>query len=199
MMLYLRLFYEFCKAGLFAVGGGLATLPFLYDISDSTGWFTHSQLADMVAISESTPGPIGINCATYVGYVSASSEYGAAGGILGGIVATLGLVFPALVVIIIVSKILKKFSDNKYVQFVLFGFRAASVAMIAVACLSLARISLLNLGLYTETGLLADLFNYKALILAAVLVVLTNVKKLKDIHPGFYLLGSAVLGVIFSF
>ena len=78
MMLYLRLFFEFFKTGLFAVGGGMATLPFMYDISDRTGWFTHAQLADMIAVSESTPGPIGVNMATYVGFT--------AGGVPGAIV-----------------------------------------------------------------------------------------------------------------
>ena len=89
-MVYLRLFFEFFRAGLFAVGGGLATLPFLYEISDKTGWFTHQQLADMVAISESTPGPIGVNMATYVGFTT--------GGLLGSVVATLGLIAPAAII-----------------------------------------------------------------------------------------------------
>ena len=69
-MLYLQLFWEFFKTGLFAVGGGLATLPFLQDMADRTGWFTHAQLADMLAVSESTPGPIGVNMATYVGFTT---------------------------------------------------------------------------------------------------------------------------------
>lgn len=71
-MIYLRLFWEFFKTGLFSVGGGLATLPFIYDMSDRTGWFTYQQIADMVAVSESTPGPIGVNTATYVGYITAA-------------------------------------------------------------------------------------------------------------------------------
>lgn len=69
-MIYLRLFWEFFKTGLFAVGGGLATLPFIYDMSDRTGWFSYQQIADMIAVSESTPGPIGVNTATYVGYIT---------------------------------------------------------------------------------------------------------------------------------
>ena len=85
-MIYLRLFWEFFKTGLFSVGGGLATLPFIYDMSDRTGWFTYQQIADMVAVSESTPGPIGVNTATYVGYIT--------GGVPGALVATLGLVTP---------------------------------------------------------------------------------------------------------
>ena len=91
MMIYLQLFFEFFKAGLFAIGGGMATLPFLYDISDKTGWFTYGQLADMVAISESTPGPIGVNMATYVGFTTA--------GISGSVIATLGLITPSIIII----------------------------------------------------------------------------------------------------
>ena len=92
-MIYLRLFYEFFKTGLFAIGGGLATLPFLSDMADRTGWFTHAQLADMLAVSESTPGPIGVNMATYVGFTT--------GGVGGALVATLGLVAPSIIVILI--------------------------------------------------------------------------------------------------
>ena len=100
-MIYLRLFFEFFKTGLFAVGGGMATLPFLYDMADKTHWFTSAQLADMIAVSESTPGPLGVNMATYVGF--------SVSGIPGGIIATLGLVCPAVVIIIIISKFLNKF------------------------------------------------------------------------------------------
>ena len=96
-MIYLQLFYEFFKTGLFAVGGGLATLPFLYDMADRTGWFTRPQLADMLAVSESTPGPIGVNMATYVGFVTR--------GIPGAIISTLGLVTPSVIVILILSLI----------------------------------------------------------------------------------------------
>ena len=99
-MIYLRLFWEFFKTGLFSVGGGLATLPFIYDMSDRTGWFTYQQIADMVAVSESTPGPIGVNTATYVGYIT--------GGVPGALVATLGLVTPAVICILIIASCLKK-------------------------------------------------------------------------------------------
>lgn len=95
-MIYLQLFYEFFKAGLFAVGGGLATLPFLHEISEKTGWFSIAELMDMIAVSESTPGPIGVNMATYAGFSTA--------GILGSLAATIGLVFPSVVIIIFVYK-----------------------------------------------------------------------------------------------
>ena len=156
-MIYLQLFYEFFKTGLFAVGGGLATLPFLQNISDKTGWFTREQLADMVAISESTPGPIGVNMATYAGFTSA--------GVLGSIVATLGLIMPALVIIVIVAGFLKKFQDNKYVQNAFYGLRPASIAMISAAGINVAKVALVNLGAYQLTGNIMDLLNLKAILL----------------------------------
>ena len=90
-----RLYWEFFKTGLFSVGGGLATLPFLIEMSARTGWFTSADIADMVAISESTPGPLGINMGTYVGYKTI--------GLFGGVVATLGIITPAIVIIILIS------------------------------------------------------------------------------------------------
>ena len=117
-MIYFQLFWEFLKVGLFTVGGGLASLPFLYDISDKTGWFSHAQLADMIAISESTPGPIGINMATYVGFTSA--------GVLGSVLATLGFIIPSIIIVSIVSRFLKKFSENKFVKGAFYGLRAVS-------------------------------------------------------------------------
>ncbi|MEG1863284.1 MAG: chromate transporter, partial [Oscillospiraceae bacterium] len=95
-MIYITLFYEFFKIGLFTFGGGLATIPFLQDLSQKTGWFTLSQLTDFIAISESTPGPVAVNMATYTGYEVA--------GILGGFVATLGLIFPAFILISLMAK-----------------------------------------------------------------------------------------------
>ena len=129
-MIYLQLFYEFFKTGLFAVGGGLATLPFLEDISERTGWFTRAQLADMLAVSESTPGPIGVNMATYVGFETA--------GILGSLCATFGLVLPSLIIILLVVKVLEKFRTNRYVEAAFYGLRPASVAMVASAGLGVA-------------------------------------------------------------
>ena len=122
-MMLLRLFWEFFKIGLFAVGGGMATIPFLYDLSDRTGWFTYTQLADMIAISESTPGPIGVNMATYVGYEMS--------GVLGSISTTLGFVAPSIIIIVIVSIFLQKFRDNRYVESAFYGLRPASSGLIA--------------------------------------------------------------------
>ena len=104
MMLYLRLFAEFFCTGLFSVGGGLATIPFLQDIGQRTGWFTSHELANMIAISESTPGPMGVNMATYVGFTSA--------GIPGSVIAVLGLITPSIIVIMIVATVLRRFRDS---------------------------------------------------------------------------------------
>ena len=113
-MILLRLFWEFFKTGLFAVGGGMATVPFLQDISAKTGWYTSGQLADMIAVSESTPGPLGVNMATYVGYTVGSQQLGGVGmGVVGAIVSTLGLIFPSIVVILIIGYFLKRFRDSK--------------------------------------------------------------------------------------
>ena len=184
-MLYLRLFIEFFKTGLFAVGGGLATLPFLSAMSEKTGWFTQAQLANMIAISESTPGPIGVNMATYVGFETA--------GTFGGLVATLGLITPSVIVIMIVSSFLNKYKDNKYVQAVFYGLRAASVALIASSLFSVVRMSLLNIDVYNVTGNVLDVFNFLNIFIAIALYVAT--KKYKA-HPVVFLFISAVLGVV---
>ena len=133
-MILWKLFWEFFKTGLFAIGGGMATVPFLQDISAKTGWFTSADLANMIAVSESTPGPMGVNMATYVGYTVGSQQLGGTGmGVVGAVVATLGLISPSIVVILIVAYFLKRFRDSKLVDSVLYGLRPASVALISAA------------------------------------------------------------------
>ncbi len=189
-MIYLLLFWEYLKIGLFSVGGGMATLPFLYDLSDKSGWFTHSQLADMLAVSESTPGPIGINMATYVGYT--------VGGIPGSIVATLGMVLPGLVLVMIIISILSKFRDNPYVNGAFYGLRAASVGLIAAAGILVAKIAFLG---NQEGGLnipALGALDIRAVILAALLLVLTRwVPITKKLHPAIFIAISAVIGIVF--
>ena len=136
-MILLRLFWEFFKTGMFSVGGGLATLPFIYDISDKTGWFTHQQIADMIAVAESTPGPIGINMATYVGFTTA--------GAVGSLIATLGIITPDIIIILIIASFLKKFRESKLVDSAFYGLRPASAALIAAAGWSVVKISLIHL------------------------------------------------------
>ena len=191
-MILLRLFWEFFKTGLFAVGGGMATLPFLYSIAERTGWFTAAQLADMIAVSESTPGPIGVNMATYVGFTVA--------GVPGAIIATLGLIAPEVIIILIIARVLQQFRQNKLVDAAFYGLRPCSIGLIAAAGLLVVKVAMLHTDLYFQTGRLAELVDWKAIALAAVLLVLTRwVKKTKKLHPIVFILGSAVVGVVFSF
>ena len=127
-MIYLRLFWEFFKTGLFAIGGGMATLPFLHDMGEATGWFTQGDLMNMLAVSESTPGPIGINMATYVGFT--------VGGVPGAVIATLGEVTPSIIVILIIAALLRSFRENRYVDRAFYGLRPASTGLIGAACVS---------------------------------------------------------------
>ena len=190
-MIYLQLFWEYFKAGLFAVGGGMATIPFLYEISDRTGWFTHRDLANMLAVSESTPGPIGVNMATYVGYVTGMKEGGVMNAILGALTASIGLVMPSLIVILIVAAMLKRFKNSPLVQKTFYGLRPASTGLIAAAGLSVA-IS----NLFDEA---ASSVNWKGCILAVVLWALTNkVGKTKKLHPIVFIGFSALVGIVFS-
>ncbi len=197
-MIYLRLFYEFFKVGLFSVGGGMATIPFLQDISERLNWFTTSELSDMIAVSESTPGPIGVNMATFAGYKTAFSIFhNQFAGILGGIVATLGLIAPAIVVIMLVAKALKKFSDNKYVKGAMYGLRAVSMALIAYAGLGVMKITLININAFSKSGNLTDLFVFKTIILAILIFVLQKI--FKKIHPIVFIIASAGVGIVFNF
>lgn len=191
-MIYLRLFFEFCKVGLFSVGGGLATIPFLTDLGERTGWFTSGQLADMIAISESTPGPMGVNMATYVGFAS--------GGVLGGVVSTLGLIFPSIVIILIIAKFLQKFRQSRAVDGVFYGLRAASVALITAALLQVARIALMfHEVLLPDTGAVTtELFYWQAILLAAVIFVLVKFTPLKKLHPICFIALAALAGIVFQ-
>ncbi len=193
-MLYIKLFWEFFKTGLFAIGGGMATIPFLYDMADSTGWFTRTDLANMIAVSESTPGPIGVNMATYVGFVSGMNNGGTLEALLGAVTATIGLITPSVIVILIVAAVLKSFRNNPYVNHAFYGLRPASTGLIAAAGISVV---VSNLFLNGQIGL--NSVNWKGWILAAVLWLLTNkVKKTKGLHPIVFIGLSAVAGILFS-
>lgn len=188
-MIYLRLFWEFFKTGLFSVGGGLATLPFIYDMSDRTGWFTYQQIADMIAISESTPGPIGVNTATYVGYIT--------GGIPGALIATLGLVTPAIIIILIIATCLKKFRENRFVDSAFYGLRPASTGLIAAAGYSVVLLALVDKAAFELSGRILELFSWKGIALALIIWLLTNVvKKTKNLHPIVFIAVSAVVGIL---
>ena len=189
-MTLLTLMLEFFKTGLFSVGGGLATLPFLYEISSRhPDWFTSADIADMIAISESTPGPIGINMSTYAGYSTA--------GIPGGVLASLSLALPSVIITLIIARFLAKFRQNRLVEGAFYGLRPASIAMITVAGLNVARIALVRLDALTAGGGgLGEFFIWKALILAVLIFV--GQKKLKW-SPVIFIALSAVIGIVFQF
>ncbi|MDR1570797.1 MAG: chromate transporter [Oscillospiraceae bacterium] len=187
-MILLQLFYEFFKIGLFAVGGGLATLPFLERVCEATGWFSHQTLVDMIAVSEATPGPIGINMATYAGYATA--------GIPGAICATLGEIAPSMIMVVLLARFLKAFAVNPTVKAIFYGIRPASVALIAAAGFGVLKITLLNLDASSE-GLLA-IFQWKSLALALAIFAALDIKKWK-IHPALAIACSAAIGIVFRF
>lgn len=199
-MILLQLYWEFFKTGLFAVGGGMATLPFLQAIGESTGWYTYTDLMNMLAVSESTPGPIGINMATYVGFEVA--------GIPGALVATIGEVTPSIIVILIVAAVLHSFRNNQYVDHAFYGLRPASTGLIGAACVAVILEVLTGVQLAVQGGGIVkspvlsggSLFNVPGLLLAAALLVLTNwVPKVKKLHPIVFIGISAVVGVAFGF
>ena len=199
-MTYLILYWEFFKTGLFAIGGGMATLPFLKDIGETTGWYTYTDMMNMLAVSESTPGPIGINMATYVGFT--------VGGVPGAVIATLGEVTPSIIVILIVAMMLKKFRDNRYVNMAFYGLRPASTGLIGAACVTVMLEVLTGIKVLSADGALVNTFQlagealikWPGVILAAVLLVLTNfVKRVKDWHPIVFIAFSAAVGIMFRF
>lgn len=197
-MLYLRLFWEFFKTGLFAVGGGMATIPFLYNMADATGWFTGDDVANMIAVGESTPGPIGVNMATYVGYLTGRGADGPIGAVIGAATATLGLVTPSIIVILIIAAFLKSFRESRYVQNAFYGLRPASTGLIAAAGLSVVLSNLFFMD-HLSQGFGLHMINWKGWILAAVLWILTNkVKITKSLHPILFILASAIVGVVWA-
>lgn len=188
-MTILRLILEFMKTGLFAVGGGLATLPFLYEMGEKTGWFTAGDVATMVALGESTPGPIGVNMATYVGFTTS--------GILGAVLASVALAFPSVVIILLISKVLDKFKSSPVVDGVFKGLRPASIGLIVAAALGVAQLAFFRLtpgAAVTLQSLVAGI-HWPSVILGVVLFV--GVKKLK-VHPILFIAFSAVVGILFG-
>ena len=187
-MIIFRLIFEFFKTGLFAVGGGLATLPFLYEMAETTGWFTQQDILNLLAVSESTPGPIGINMSTYVGFLTA--------GIPGAIIASLALAAPSIIVILLVIQVLDKFKGSPVVEGVFKGLRPASIGLISAAFLGVVQESLLYLEKFTGLSSIMSVVNWKGMVLAAVLFLL--IKKWKK-HPIVYITIAAAAGIVFSF
>lgn len=183
-MIYLTLAYEFFKIGLFSIGGGMATLPFLMDLTVKYDWFSASELTNMVAISESTPGPVGVNMATYAGYNAA--------GVPGAIVATLALTTPAIIIISVIAKFLENFSENETVKSVFYGIRPTVAALIGYAVFELLKIAIMN----TVNGHIQ--LDYLSIVICIIVVALLQIKHLKKLHPLIWILSGAVLGIIFK-
>lgn len=184
---FLILFSEFFKIGLFAVGGGLATIPFLYELCDKYAWFTKEDLTNMIAVSESTPGPIGVNMATYTGFTNGLYLGGAGLGWLGGIVSTLGLITPSVIVVIFVAKILEKFKENKYVEYGFYGLRPAVVGLISAAVYGIFKTSLFNNF---------ERFDIRAWVIFLPLLFVSF--KFPKVHPVVIILVGAIAGVLFG-
>lgn len=180
-----RMFWEFFKIGLFAVGGGPATLPYLMDLTEKFDWYTMEDLTNMIAISESTPGPLGLNMATYAGFHTL--------GTFGGVVSTLGLVIPSIIVITLIAKFLENFNENKYVQGAFAGIRPAVTALIASAVYGVCKVSLF---VQTESGYVPAV---KTIILCLIVFGLLQVKKLQKYHPALWLLFAVIIGIVFRF
>ncbi len=173
-------FFEFFKTGLFAIGGGLATIPFLTEMMNKYHWFTPDMLADMIAVSESTPGAIGINMATYTGYHVA--------GIFGGIITTVGLITPSIIVICIVAKFLKKFKDSKIVSSIFYGIRPAVTALIASA-----GITIFITALFQDGNNVMEMIKWECIVLFAIIFYVSNKK---NWHPIACIVLSAVVGIV---
>lgn len=192
-MTMLTLCWEFFKAGLFAVGGGLATIPFLYEMSNVYHWFTHEDILNMLAISESTPGAIGINMSTYCGFNTS--------GVAGGILATLSLALPSIIIILIVARLLKRFGDNRFVKGGFYILRPASTALIAAAAFNVCLavffgVEKITFERFTHIGGVFTQINWLSVVIFAVLMVLMNIKKLKKVHPIFFIAACAALGIV---
>ena len=189
-MIYLRLFIEFFKTGLFAIGGGLATFPFLSEMADRTGWFTQAQLMDMIAVSESTPGPLGVNSATYVGYTVA--------GIPGAVIATMGLIAPSVIIILIIAGFLKAFRNDPYVDGAFRCLRPTSAGLIAASGLSVAAAAFFGTAEGGELSLSS--LKPEAVVLALLLIAFTRfIPQTKKLHPIIWIGFSALAGIVFNF
>lgn len=186
-MILLGLFLSFLQIGFFAFGGGLATIPFIRDLALTTGWFNIENIMNMIAVSEATPGPLGINMATYVGFLTAS--------VPGSIIAVLGVVLPSILVIIFVSRILEIYRENKKVKRIFYGLRASSVALIFLAFFETVKITILDLDAFDGLLSIGKVIRIGPLCIATLIFYLIQKWKL---HPVCYLLFAAVIGIIFQ-
>ncbi|PKM49056.1 MAG: chromate transporter [Firmicutes bacterium HGW-Firmicutes-7] len=180
----LKLFVEFFSLGIFSYGGGLAILVLLQEKAIELRWLTQAQFADIVAISQSTPGPIAINLATFVGYTQ--------GSILGSFIASIAVILPGTIISIIVAKFMDKFNEKPVVKAILKGLRAIVIGMIATAILNIAYVSIVNIDAYLVTRYFWDLVELKSLIVFSILIFLSI--KFKK-HPIYYIVPAGIIGL----
>lgn len=196
MSIFLILIYEFFKTGLFAAGGGLATLPFLNALADKYPWLTSDMIGQMVALSESTPGPLGINMATYAGYMAGFNTYGKPLlGVAAAFTATASLVAPSFIVILIVSSMLDRYKNSTLVNDAFSGLRPAVAGLIAAAAWSVIGTTLFDFS----AGSFGAVFKLPEIALFILLMVLTNIKKLKKLHPLVFIAFAAAAGVVIGY
>ena len=177
MMVYLQLFWAFFKIGLFGFGGGAAMIPLIqFELVEHYEWVTSAEFTNMVAISQMTPGPIGINCATYAGYLASGNVFGSA-------LATFALVLPSFIIMMIVARMIQKMKDNPYMEAAMRGLRPAIVGLIAAAALLLVN----------EETFGENCADWVSWLLFAVSFVATKWLK---VHPILLILIMAGVGVI---
>ena len=169
-MIYTTLFYEFFKIGLLALGGGLVTIPFLFDLAQVYDWFTSAELVDMIAVAESSPGPIGVNMATYAGYK--------ASGVMGAVIATLGLVLPSMIIIIVIASLLSKYKETSFFHNLMYAMRPAVIALILNACIKLGKISLEDASYFVICAIFWGAIHFYKL------------------HPIAYIIIGGILGIV---
>lgn len=180
-MIYLQLFLTFLKIGAFTIGGGYAMLPLIQSEVAANGWMSGSEIVDFIAISESTPGAFAVNCATYVGMVK--------GGVLGAVTATLGLILPSFIIILIVARLLEKFRENRFVQGALAGIKPAVIGLIAASAFSIF------VGIFFPMGYTAAVFGTYSFWISLALFAFSLVLCFKKIHPIIVIVISAAVGI----
>ena len=188
-MIFLELFLTFFKIGAFTIGGGYAMLPLIQQEVLNHGWIDMESLVNFIAVAESTPGPVAINMATYVGAVVAGNAYGGAWGVLGSAVATLGTVMPSFIIILIVAKFYQKFQQSFAVKGWMSGLKPCVVGLIGAAVLSIGGSVLFPAGL--TLAVFTDVSLYVSLGIFALCAVLA----FKKLHPILIICLSAAIGI----
>lgn len=185
-MTLLSLFRVFFQVGLFTIGGGLVAIPIIQEKVIPLGWVSQEMFYNMIAISESTPGPIGVNMATFVGYERA--------GIPGAVIATLGCIMPCFIITILIARFFARYNEKPVVRYAMYGVRAAVCGLIATAAYSVLNITVITKDRFFETNRIFDIVDFPALLIFIGIFVLYRVFKK---HPLWYILLGAICGAIF--